>query len=105
MWPGAFKEEYFSQGAKSFFLIFFLKVECFFPVGNSHFGRPKTNFSGFKKWKAQNKINKQTKKSTYMYPFWILTPAAPLPPVTPLYVAMVEQKSTFVMSCTEKYLI
>ena len=35
--------KYFSEGAKSFFLIFF------FPVENFHFGRPKTNFSRFEK--------------------------------------------------------
>ena len=29
----------------------FACVKCFFPSWNFHFGRPKTNFSGFKKWK------------------------------------------------------
>ena len=38
----------------SFFLIF-PGVKCFFPVENSYFGRPKTNFSGFEKWKARKK--------------------------------------------------
>ena len=31
-------------------------VKCFFPVENSHFGRPKTNFSGFEKWKEKKKV-------------------------------------------------
>ena len=44
---------YFSEGAKSFFLIFFPGVKCFFPVENSHFGWPKTNFRRFQKWILQ----------------------------------------------------
>ena len=36
-------------------------MKYFFPVENSHFGRPKTNFRRFQKWKAK-KTNKQTKK-------------------------------------------
>ena len=35
-------------------------MKCFFPVENFHFGWPKTNFSGFWKWRT-NKKNKQTK--------------------------------------------
>ena len=45
----------FFWGAKSFFLIFFLGVKCFFPIENFHFGRPKTNFCHFEKWKAKKK--------------------------------------------------
>ena len=30
-------------------------MKCFFPVENSHFGRPKTNFRRFQKWKAKKK--------------------------------------------------
>ena len=41
-------------GGKSFFLIFSQR-EMFFPVENFQFGRPKTNFSGFEKWKAKKK--------------------------------------------------
>ena len=36
-------------------------LKCFFPVENSHFGRPKTNFSGFEKWKVKNKKKKKKK--------------------------------------------
>ena len=63
--PGAYKK-YFSEGAKSFFLIFFQGVKCFFPVENSHCGKPKTNFNGFEKWKAKKKktTKKQTNKQT-----------------------------------------
>ena len=46
---------FFSEGAKSFFLIFFPGVKCFFPVETFHFGRPKTNFRHFEKWKAKKK--------------------------------------------------
>ena len=52
---GVFKQENFSEEAKSFFLIFFPGVKCFFPVENFHFGRPKTNFSGFEKWEGKKK--------------------------------------------------
>ena len=58
------KRKIFSEGAKSFFLIMiFSQREMFFPVENFHFGRLKTNFSGFEKWKAkkQKQTNKQTK--------------------------------------------
>ena len=44
--PGAY-EEYFSEGAKSFFLIYF-------QVENSHFGRPKTNFNFSKIFPVKN---------------------------------------------------
>ena len=43
---------------------FFPGVKCFFPVENSHFGRPKTNFSGFEKWKAKKKKKKEKKKGS-----------------------------------------
>ena len=33
-------------------------MKCFFPVENSHFGRPKTNFCHFQKWKAKKKKKK-----------------------------------------------
>ena len=44
----------FFWGAKSFFL-FFPGLKCFFPIENVHFGRPKTNFSGFEKWGKKRK--------------------------------------------------
>ena len=47
---------FFFEGAKLFFLIFFSVVKCFFfPVESFHFVRPKTNFSGFEKWKKRKK--------------------------------------------------
>ena len=60
----------FSEGAKSFFLIFFPGVKCFFPVKNSHFGRPKTNFRRFQKWKAKKK--KKKKKSSPLFITFLL---------------------------------
>ena len=35
-------------------------MKCFFPVENSHFGRPKTNFRRFQKWKAKKKKEKKS---------------------------------------------
>ena len=43
-------EEYFSKGAKLFFR-FFSRRQILVPSRNSHFGRPKTNFSGFQKFR------------------------------------------------------
>ena len=48
----------FFRGGKVIFVEFFPGLKCFFPVENSHFGRPKTNFSGFEKWKAKKKKKK-----------------------------------------------
>ena len=42
--------EKFFWGEKVIFPDFFPGVKCIFPVENFHFGRPKTNFSGFEKW-------------------------------------------------------
>ena len=46
----------FFRGGKIIFPDFFPGVKCFFPVENFHSGRPKTNFSGFEKWKAKKKV-------------------------------------------------
>ena len=47
---------------QSHFSWFFSQCEMlFFPVETSHFGRPKTNFCRFQKWK-QKQTNKQPKK-------------------------------------------
>ena len=43
----------FFRGGEVIFPDFF-PVWIAFPVENFHFGRPKTNLSGFKKWKAKN---------------------------------------------------
>ena len=45
----------FFRGGKVNFPIFFPGVKCFFLVENYHFGRPKTDFSGFERWKAKKK--------------------------------------------------
>ena len=43
----------------------FPDVKCFFPVENSRFGRPKTNFRRFQKWKAKKK--KKKKKGPHLF--------------------------------------
>ena len=57
----------FFWGGKVIFPDFFPGVKCFFPVENSHFGRLKTNFRRFQKWKAKKK--KKKKKSPHLF-FW-----------------------------------
>ena len=44
---------------KVIFPDFFPGVKCFFPVENSHFDRPKTNFRRYQKWKAKKKKKKR----------------------------------------------
>ena len=48
------KRKIFHRG-QSNFSWFFPGVKCLFPVENSHFGRSKTNFSGFEKWKKRKR--------------------------------------------------
>ena len=55
------------RGSKVIFLIFFPGVNCFFPVETSHFGRLKTNFSGF--WKVKRKKKKKKKKKSPLFIF------------------------------------
>ena len=45
--------KFFLRG-QSHFSLFFPGVKCFFPVENFHFGRPKTYFSGFQRWKKKS---------------------------------------------------
>ena len=45
----------FFWGGKVIFPDYFPGVKCFFPVENSHFGRPKTNLRRFQKRKAKKK--------------------------------------------------
>ena len=45
----------FFWGGKVIFPEFFPGMKCFFPLENSHFGRPKTYFRRFQKWKAKRK--------------------------------------------------
>ena len=54
-------------GGKVIFPDFFPK--CFFPVENFHFGRPKTNFSGFEKWKEKERRKKKKRPSPHFVTF------------------------------------
>ena len=47
------------RGGKVIFPGFFPSMKCFFLVENSHFGRPKTNFSSFEKWKEEEEEEKK----------------------------------------------
>ena len=49
------KRHIFLRGHSNFSW-FFQGVKCFLPEENSHFGRPKTNCSGFEKWKAKKEV-------------------------------------------------
>ena len=53
----------FFWGDKVIFPDLFPGVKCFFPVENSHFGKSKTNFSGFEKWKSKKKKTKTKTKT------------------------------------------
>ena len=53
----------FFRGGKVIFPDFFPSMKCFFLVENFHFGRPKTNFSGFEKWKAKKKKKKKPEQN------------------------------------------
>ena len=57
------------QRGKAIFPDFFPSVKCFFLVENSHFGRPKTNFSRFESEKQKNK-NKKTKQKKVLSSFY-----------------------------------
>ena len=49
----------FLRGQCQFYVIFpdfFPGVKCYIPVENSNFGRPKTNFRRFQKWKENKKM-------------------------------------------------
>ena len=58
----------FLREQSHFFLIFFPGVKCFFRVENFHFGRSKTNFSGFEKWEAKKKKKKNTTPHFVTFP-------------------------------------
>ena len=49
-------------------------MKCFFPVENFHFGRPKTNFSGFEKWKGKRKKKKKRKEKKRSSPHFLTFP-------------------------------
>ena len=73
--------EIFFRGDKVIFPdIFFPGVKCFCPVENSHFGRPKTNFSGFqkrsktKKKKKKKRAKKKKKKKKVLSSFCNFSP-------------------------------
>ena len=63
----------FFRGGKVIFPDFFPSVKCFFLVGISHFGTPKTNFSGFEKWKKKKKKKKKGKKKGPLLIFHFVT--------------------------------
>ena len=56
----------YSEGA-SHFSWFFPRHEMLHPVKNFHFGRPKTIFYGFEKWKEKKKKKKKKKKVLYSF--------------------------------------
>ena len=66
---------FFFLRGQSNFSWFFPCVKCFFPVENFHFGRPKTNFSGFEKWERKKKKKKKRVLSSFCnfstFPFTI----------------------------------
>ena len=55
----------FLRGQSHFSWFFFPDMKWLFPVKSSRFGRPKTNFRRFKKWKAKKK--KKKKKSSPLF--------------------------------------
>ena len=59
----------FFRGGKVIFPDFFPDVKCFFPVENSNFGTPKTNFRRRQKWKAKKKKKKKKRVLTSFYSF------------------------------------
>ena len=54
---------------QSHFSWYFSQREMFFPVENSHFGKPKTNFCRFQKWKAKKKKKKKKGPHHFLYNF------------------------------------
>ena len=60
---------------QSHFSWFFPGVKCFFPVENSHFGTPKTNFRRFQKWNAK----KKKKKGPHLFPLFLTFPSSLFP--------------------------
>ena len=59
----------FSEGAKTFFLLFFLRTKCLFPVENFLFGRPKTNFRGFEKWQKSDVLSSFCNFASFIFNF------------------------------------
>ena len=60
----------FFRGVKVIFSNFFPGVKCFFLLENSHFVRPKTNFSGFEKWQKKKEKEKEN-DPLFLLPFSI----------------------------------
>ena len=60
----------FFRGGKVIFPDFFPDVKCFFPVENSNFGTPKTNFRRRQKWKAKKKKKKRVLTSFYSFSYF-----------------------------------
>ena len=64
----------FFRGGKVILPDCFPDVKCFFPVENSNFGTPKTNFRRRQKWKAKKKKKKKKGSS----PLFIAFPTLPV---------------------------
>ena len=73
----------FFRGGKAIFLEFFPGVKCYFLVENFHFGRRKTNFSGFKKWKTSAEISQWEVSGGHSVPLPLIA-VTPLVPVVGL---------------------
>ena len=68
MEDGGITERIFRGGQSHFFRIFFPGVKCFFPIGNFHFGRHKTNFGHFEKWKKKKEKKKRSSPHLLTFP-------------------------------------
>ena len=78
----------FFWGGKVIFPDFFPGVKCFFPVENSHFGRPKTNFRRFQKWKAKKKKRSSPLFLTFScFHFQFSTFSSQFSPLFPFFLA------------------
>ena len=81
----------FFWGGKVIFPDFFPGVKCFFPVENSHFGRPKTNFRRFQKWKAKKKKKKKRSSPLFLmfscFHFQFSTFSSQFSPLFPFFLA------------------
>ena len=62
------RNRHFFLRGQSHFSWFFPGVKCFFPVQNSHFGTPKTNFC-LQKWKEKKKKKKKKRSSPLFISF------------------------------------
>ena len=73
----------FFWGGNVIFPDFFPGMKCFFPVENSHFGRPKTNSIVFKSEKPKKRKRKRKKGPHRFLELFLL----PFPPLFPFFLA------------------